>query len=230
MLHYILGSLALCCTRHYMQHASAVQEIDSNVVLHPVTSRSVTLCKTRSAYFTFYFTLYYSWTHHSSHSGASCFSSREWQIAPSGSRSLWSPLHVAATIIPCATLKHIPFALQFVQPGIITNPLNPPSLPKPILLGSLWVNPIHGLFCPLWARILCFLCPVCARSGKRAKCQSMNRICARRNPELNFIHITTSAAVLCSCRYVQWVVDNTLALYRQIFGVNSGFCHVATPS
>lgn len=77
------------------------------------------------------FLLYYSWTHHSSHSRASCFLSREWQITPSGSHSLWSPLHVAATIIPCTTFKHIPFALQFVQPGIITTPLNPPT---PVLL------------------------------------------------------------------------------------------------
>lgn len=37
---------------------------------------------------------------------------------------LWS-LHVTTTIFPCATLKKVPFALQFVQPGITTTPLNP---------------------------------------------------------------------------------------------------------
>lgn len=84
------------------------------------------------SYFAFYFTLYYSWTHHSSR--GSCFLSREWQITPSGSHSLWSPLYVAATIIPCTTFKHILFALQFVQPGIITAALNP--LFPPILLHS----------------------------------------------------------------------------------------------
>lgn len=34
-------------------------------------------------------------------------------------------LHVATTMFSCATLKHVPFALQFAQPGIITTPLNP---------------------------------------------------------------------------------------------------------
>lgn len=105
---------------------------------------------------------------------ASCFLSREWQITPSGSPSLWSPLHVAATIIPCTTFKHIPFALQFVQPGIITTRLNPLA-PQPHIAASLWVGPIPGLFCPLQGSILCFLCPVWFYSGKRAKCQSMNR-------------------------------------------------------
>lgn len=144
-----------------------------------VYSLSMALYKTYLPYFTFYFTLYCSWTHHSSHSRASCFLSREWQIAPSGSHSLWSPLHVAATIIPCTTFKHIPFALQFVQPGIITTPLNPHY---PHIATSLWVSPIPGLFCHLQGSILCFLCPVCFYSGKGAKCQSMNRIWPHRNP------------------------------------------------
>lgn len=94
----------------------------------------------------------------------SCFLSREWQIAPSGSLSLWSPLRVAATVIPCTTFKHIPFALQFVQPGIITTPLSPP--PPPHIAASLWVSPIPGLFCPLQGSILCFSCPVCFHSAK----------------------------------------------------------------
>lgn len=128
-----------------------------------------------------FFFFYYSWTHHSSHSWASCFLSREWQITPSGSQSLWSPLHVAATIIPCTTFKHIPFALQFVQPGIIITPLNPLA-PQPHIASSLWVSPTPGLSTPPQGRIPCFLCPVCFYSGKRAKCRGMTRICPHCNP------------------------------------------------
>lgn len=175
--------------------------ISSQSVCHQnigVYSMSVTLCKTCLSYFTFYFTLYCSWTHHSSHSRASCFLSREWHIAPSGSPSLWSPLRVAATIIPCTTFKHIPFALQFVQPGIITTPLNPH------IAASLWVTPIPGLFCPLQGSILCFLCPVCFYSGKGAKCLNMNCICPHRNPSLNFVHDKLSAAVVCMCMHAYY--------------------------
>lgn len=66
------------------------------------------------------FIFYYSWTHQSSPNWASFFLSHEWQFSPSRSDSL-----ISTTIFPRATLKHVPFALQFVQPGIITTSLNP---------------------------------------------------------------------------------------------------------
>lgn len=156
---------------------------------------SMSFCKACLSYFAFYFTLYYSWTHHSSR--GSCFLSREWQITPSGSHSLWSPLYVAATIIPCTTFKHIPFALQFVQPGIITTALNPLFPPIPLhpsgsVLSLAFSTPSREAFCLF---IFYFLCPVCCCSGKGAKCQSLNHICPLCNPEMNFIHIKVNAAV-----------------------------------
>lgn len=136
---------------------------------------------------TFYYILYYSWTHHSGHCGASCFLSREWQITPSGSDSLWSPLHVAATIIPCATFKHIPFALQFVQPGIITTPLcPPPALPNPVLLhpsGSVlplaFSAPSRVAFCSFHVQSVFIL----------AKKQSVEARIPHCNSKRNFVHI-----------------------------------------
>lgn len=96
-------------------------------------------------YFKFYLTLYYIWTHHSSHSGASCFLSREWQITPSGSHSLWSPLRVAAPIIPCTTFKRIAFAICSAWHHY--HPAQPPA-PHPHIAASLWVSTIPGLFLP----------------------------------------------------------------------------------
>lgn len=180
------GTMICYYAYHHMQHAFTI--LHTNIFpltqYHPnigVYSMSLTLCKTRRPIF---------------HSILLCitaelitvaiaelrvFLSREWQITPSGSHSLWSPLHVAATIIPCTTFKHIPFALQFVQPGIIITPLNPLA-PHPHIAASLWVSPIPGLFSPLQGSILCFLCPACFYAGKGAKCQSMNRICPHCNP------------------------------------------------
>lgn len=149
-----LSGTMLCY--HTCDHATCIYNpthtyIFSYSVFHlniGVYSTTVTLCKTCLPYFTYYFTLYYSWTHRSSHSSAPCFLSREWQITPSGSPSLWSPLHVAATIILCTTFKHIPFALQFVQCGIIiTTPLISLT-PQPHIAASLWVSPTPGLSAP----------------------------------------------------------------------------------
>lgn len=171
-----------------------------NIVLYPM------LCKACLPHFTFYFTLYYSWTHQSSHRWASCFLSREWQFTPSGSHSLWSPLHVAATIIPCATFKRIPFALQFVQPGIITTPLNPLA-PQPHIEASLWVTPIPGLFCPLQGSILCFLCPVCFYSGKRAKrqmnppTQPLGKLITYQEEHSCYVYVHACTLWACSVDY-----------------------------
>lgn len=154
---------SIYATRNYSQSFipcySMFQRI---IVVYSMTSGKGCL-----PYFTFHFTF------QSGHCRASCFLSREWHFTPSGSFSLWSPLHVAATIIPCATFKHVPFALQFVQPGIIITLLNPLA-PQPHIEASLWVSPIPGLFCPLQGSILCFSCPVCFYSGRRAKRQSTN--------------------------------------------------------
>lgn len=50
-------------------------------------------------------------------------------------RHLRSDLAVRVTaIIPSAAFKHIPFALQFVQPGIVASPATPSPTP-PLLLG-----------------------------------------------------------------------------------------------
>lgn len=151
------------CEEWVKWHSASLSAIIFCLHIHPMHLQSCTLiwyysigvcsvsfCKACLSYFAFYFTLYYSWTHHSSR--GSCFLSREWQITPSGSHSLWSPLYVAATIIPCTTFKHIPFALQFVQPGIITtalNPLFPPILlhPSGSALSLAFSTPSREAFC-----------------------------------------------------------------------------------
>lgn len=145
---------------------------------HSVFQWNIAMClmlfKIWMPYFTFYFILNYIWTNHGSDIWASCFLSREWQITPSGSQSLWSRLHVAATIIPCTTFQHIPFASQFVQPGIIATPLNP-LLQAPILLhpsGSIHAWPF--LPSPGKHFVFCFVLCVCFFFLILAKEQSAN--------------------------------------------------------
>lgn len=58
---------------------------------------------------------------------------------PVDHNSLWS---LAAMLIPCTTFKRIPFALQFVRPGIITTPHN--SLNSPSLRGQSYPWPFSA--------------------------------------------------------------------------------------
>lgn len=130
-------------------------------------STRVALCgpRARLAYFAFYLTLCRGRTHQ--RPPLSFMFSRpesgSWLPADRHSRS---DLAVrAAAIIPSAAFKHIPFALQFVQPGIVASPatphhspftprphaVNPTTLPSPSSPAS-----IPGLSCPLQGSSLCF--------------------------------------------------------------------------
>lgn len=99
-------------------------------------SMRVALCgpRARLAYFAFYLTLCRGRTHQWP-PPSFMFSRPEsgsWLPADRHSRS---DLAVrAAAIIPSAAFKHIPFALQFVQPGIVASPATPhhsPFTPRP---------------------------------------------------------------------------------------------------
>lgn len=93
------------------------------------------------------------------------FPSREWHFAPSGSRSRSDlPFRVAATIIPWATFKHIPFALQFVQPGIVTTAVNPLrsstphwSIPEGRSPSLAFSAPSRVAFCAFYVQSVFFL-------------------------------------------------------------------------
>lgn len=84
----------------------------------------------RLAYFAFYLTLCRSRTHQWTSLSFMFSRPESGSQLPAGCHSCSDLAIRAAAIIPSAAFKHIPFALQFVQPGIVTSLATPfPTLP-----------------------------------------------------------------------------------------------------